>query len=367
MQKTNSFFLAILMFGLTAGAHGQAPQLRVVVGPVGDGSDSVIAIPAERSWTGPIRIVGQPVAKGDPGKVAAWLTQQAAINGLQSNGIHPWHIVIEYQELDSHEGKVHNGVFDEIWAGPTKYRASYKSDNLNQTDYATDHGLFRLGDQRWPHPAESAVRDEVVAPFAYAQTFDDTKLTSAERTFGSHSLNCTTVDGDGEGKAHLEFCFDHDSPALRYTRGFGWNQTAYNDIKVFQGRNVARDVVVTDAGKPYLNLHVTTLTEISNLDEKQLLPPPDAVSLLDKPVSGVPVVRKSGSLEWPAELRQQRFSVNLEVLIGKDGHVKEAHAISGPPAAYKAAENSVKKWTFRPYRVLGQPVEVELHTQLNSN
>jgi hypothetical protein len=52
--------------------------------------------------------------------------------------------------------------------GAKKYKRIYKSDNFNQTDYATDNGLYRYGDQAWPSRTQSQVRAEVVAPFAYA-------------------------------------------------------------------------------------------------------------------------------------------------------------------------------------------------------
>jgi hypothetical protein len=46
-------------------------------------------------------------------------------------------------------------------------------------------------------------------------------------------------------------------------------------------------------------------------------------------------------------------------VIGKDGRVIEAKAISGPKEAYKAAESAARKWVFPPYLVAGQPAEVE--------
>jgi TonB family protein len=54
-----------------------------------------------------------------------------------------------------------------------------------------------------------------------------------------------------------------------------------------------------------------------------------------------------------------KFEVVVQIVIGKDGKVVDAKALSGPKAAYKAAESAARKWTYLPYLVAGQPAEVE--------
>jgi outer membrane biosynthesis protein TonB len=59
--------------------------------------------------------------------------------------------------------------------------------------------------------------------------------------------------------------------------------------------------------------------------------------------------------------------VEVQIVIGTDGHVVSAQAVTGPSKAYKAAEDTVRKWIFQPYLVLGEPVEVESKVQLQNN
>jgi hypothetical protein len=165
-----------------------------------------------------------------------------------------------------------------------------------------------------------------------------------------------------------QYCFEDKSSVLRYVRGWGWFQTAYNDIVSFQGRCIGQDVEVTDGGKPYLRLRVKTIEAIEKIDDKEFLPPADAVDLSGKRVTGVAVKPiKQPFPEWPAALRREHFKVELQVVIGKDGHVLSAHAVSGPSDAYKAAEDIARKWVFQPYYVLGEPVEVESKVQFQNN
>jgi periplasmic protein TonB len=50
--------------------------------------------------------------------------------------------------------------------------------------------------------------------------------------------------------------------------------------------------------------------------------------------------------------------VVLAVVVGKDGTIMDARAISGPPMLVGAALDAVRKWVYRPTLLNGQPVEV---------
>ncbi|MGC2561285.1 MAG: energy transducer TonB [Terriglobales bacterium] len=335
---------------------GQPGNLNTIVVSPGTSSDSVIVVPPAR-----LQRVGFHNEKHVAGDLTAWLNKETALNGLYSPELQPWHIVVIYDQFDEDGDNVHSGVYEEFWAGPKKYKRIYKSDNFNQTDYATARGLFRRGDQQWPDRAEEQVRTEVLAPFSFAATLQGSSVTIEDRVFGPNHLQCALIEQDSPTVSDpTQYCFEPDSSVLRYVRGLGWDQTAYNGIATFQGRNIAREIEVTDGGKPYLKLRVQTLEMISHVDEADLAPPPDALDLQGKRVSGVhPKPVKSSYPEYPASLRGQHFSVDVEFVIGKDGHVLSAHAISGPKEGRKACEDAIRKWVYSPYLVLGEPVEVE--------
>jgi hypothetical protein len=298
-----------------------------------------------------------------------WLSKETALNGLQSADLLPWYIVVTYDQFDEDGDNVNSGVCEEYWVGAKKYKRIYKSDNLNQTDYATDKGLYRHGDQRWPNRAESQVRAEVITPFSYAATLQGFHGRNLERAFSGYKLQCVLIERDSGISDPTQYCFEADNSILRYTRGFGWFQTVYNQIVSFQGRNLARKVDVTDGGKPYLKLRVETVELLSHVDDANFVPPSDAVGPVGERVSGVVVqpINTSSFPQWPSALKTQHFKVTLEIVIGKDGRVVSAHAISGPPEAYKASEDAVRKWVFKPYLVLDKPVEVEQKVELSNN
>jgi hypothetical protein len=334
-------------------------DLKTLIVAAGTGPGSTIVVPPATSETVILR--GRNHSAPLDINLGSWLSKEAALNGLESTDIHPWHILVTYDQFDEDGDNVHSGTYEEFWAGPKEYKQIYKSDNFNQTDYATDRGLFRSGDQRWPDPAELQVWAEVIAPFSYAATLQGFHGRSMERTFSGYNLQCVLIEKDSVRLSDpTQYCFEPDGSTLRYSHGFGWFQTAYNWIVSFQGRNVAQDVDVTDGGKPYLQLYVKTIEIISDVNKADFTPPPGAVGPVSGRISDVhPTLIKMSFPEWPASLRGEHFSIEVELVIGTNGHVISAHAVSGPPKGRKACEDAVRKSVFATYLVLDKPVEVE--------
>jgi hypothetical protein len=359
--------LLTLVCAQEAPAKDQAGKPKILVVATETKSDGTVAIPPIRSVT--INLENDKHSAGaDAVDLATWLGKEAALNGLRSADLQPWHILVTYDQFDEDGDNVHSGVYEEYWAGAKKYKRIYKSDNLNETDYATEKGLYRLGDQQWPDRAQLQVRSEIVEPFFYAATLVGFHGKNVERTLGDYKLQCVFIEKDSEISNPTQYCFEADGSVLRYSKGFGWFQTVYNDIVPFQGRSLGQAVQVTDGGKPYLKLHVEKIELISQVDDADFVPPPAAIGPLGDRVSGVhPVLIKMSPLQWPASLRSQHFTVATEVVIGKDGRVVSAHGVSGPSEGYKSCEDSVRKWVFKPYLILGEPVEVEAKLLCSNN
>ena len=340
-------------------ATNHTGNLQTLVVATETKSDSAVAIPPITSYKFNLKNDKDSAGAGAV-DLTIWLSKEAALNGLQSTDLLPWHVVVAYDQFDEDGDNVHSGVYEEYWAGAKKYKRIYKGDNLNQTDYATEKGLYRLGDQQWPDRAQLQVRSEIVDPFSYAATLVGFHGIDVERIFSDYKLRCVLFEKDSEISNPPQYCFEPDGSVLRYSKGLGWFQTVYNDIVPFQGRSLARTVDVTDAGKAYLKLRVETIELISHVNDSDFIPAPTAIGPLVGRVSGVhPVPIKTCCLQWPASLKSQHFTVTTEIVIGKDGHVVSAHGVSGPVEGYRACEDSVRKWIFKPYLILGEPVEVE--------
>jgi protein TonB len=64
-------------------------------------------------------------------------------------------------------------------------------------------------------------------------------------------------------------------------------------------------------------------------------------------------------LDYPASARGQQGTVILQVLIGRDGAVKDAKFMQGSLAFARAAIDGVKLWKFKPYAMNGRAVSVQ--------
>ena len=64
---------------------------------------------------------------------------------------------------------------------------------------------------------------------------------------------------------------------------------------------------------------------------------------------------------YPLEARADHIQgdVILQVTISKEGKVTALKPISGPPVLVEAAMDAVRQWTYKPYTLNGQPVEIE--------
>ena len=71
--------------------------------------------------------------------------------------------------------------------------------------------------------------------------------------------------------------------------------------------------------------------------------------------------------EYPALAKQARIQgvVELEAIIGKDGHVMNLSVVRGHPLLVQAALDAVKDWVYKPTLLNGQPVEVQTTIDVN--
>lgn len=65
--------------------------------------------------------------------------------------------------------------------------------------------------------------------------------------------------------------------------------------------------------------------------------------------------------KYPADAKKARVQgkVVLSAVIGKDGSVQNLTVLSGPAMLQQSALDSVRQWTYKPYLLNGEPVEVK--------
>jgi hypothetical protein len=304
------------------------------------------------------------------------LLAAARVNGLDAPGLKPWHILLTYDEFDEDGDNVDSGAYEEFWVSPKQYRVSYSSPAFTQTDIASEKGLFRTGNQKWPGELQTRVRDEFVRPMFREMNLQYAKTERRTRAVGKVQAPCVLLRGTGgnmiiSDNGLATFCFEPDSLMLRYSRGgmaMGsvWDQTVYDKVVRFQDRYVASDVRVVRAGKSYLKLHVEKLEPIAELNAVEFTPPPSAVPLDEKLVTPDSRALTLDYLvhyempQYPKSIHAPGGAATMKFVISKDGRVTTMQFLEGTTEMKKGLEEALKKNVYRPFLVRGEPVEVEV-------
>lgn len=117
-----------------------------------------------------------------------------------------------------------------------------------------------------------------------------------------------------------------------------------------------------------------TLARLSHASPLPPLTPdiPAGPATLGVPVSrGVTAGRvlKRVNPTYPSTALQQRISgpVVLQARIGKDGRVHDVKVVSGHPFLATAAVDALRQWQYDPYKLNGQPVDLQTQVTINFN
>jgi periplasmic protein TonB len=64
---------------------------------------------------------------------------------------------------------------------------------------------------------------------------------------------------------------------------------------------------------------------------------------------------------YPPEAKKAKIqgTVVLDVVISKEGNIENLRVISGPQELQQSALDAVRQWTYKPYLLNGDPVEVK--------
>jgi TonB family protein len=353
--------LSALLLSLAATAQITAPATAPAALPDGAGQTATSAVaPAPAAVVMP----------SDPNEL---MKLAAQVNGLGAPGLKPWHLKASYQSFDLNDNPKEFGVFEEWWAAPDKYKIAYASPSFSQTQYITSGGTFFTGEQQWPNDGAAATATNLLDPLPRSGA--EKRFAGRETKLGSVELNCLQQAATGPANSRMAmmtatYCFSKISPAIRLIANGGRQIITFNDIVVFGGQYVARQISTMIDRLPQMTVNVLALEPLDVIRDAAFVPPADAKPAPERRIAVAGGViagfRVGGNApEYPAIAMDHgiKGTVALEVVISKEGAIKDLHVISGPSVLQQAAVDAVKTWRYRPYLLNGAPVE--LQTEIN--
>jgi len=311
------------------------------------------------------------------------MLRAARANGLTGEGMEPWHLKASFQVFDKKGNSPDQGTLEEFWAGPAKYKRIFTSATFSQTEYGTEKGILRSGSREALPTNLALIYRDLIAPFPSENLLSPQPAVPLEkRDVGNMHLLCLSVPDLSSGDNWIvkaNFCMDANLPFVRISQypasvaqnSPGTSQFLHSNVVRFQGRYIAKDIQAFEpinpdsAPKLTLVIHVESIEKLASIDESAFTPPADAlpaptVVAVDESVSRTFVLDHHKPVYPPiAVAARVSGTVVLKARIGSDGQVIKLGVLSGPAMLQAASLDAVKRWSFRPYLLDNQPVEVD--------
>ena len=189
---------------------------------------------------------------------------------------------------------------------------------------------------------------------------------------GDIKLSCLSLDDKSIYRAPYyligrSFCLDTEKPILRISTSDAESaQFIHSNFQEFQGYIVSGDLNIFQDGKLALTAHLENIEALGTTEETGFTPPPDAIPVprMITISSGVAqgFLLKHQTPVYPVGASSVG-TVIVWIEIDTGGRVVDAEFLAGPPELKATSLNCVRKWTYKPYLLNGQPVEV--HTTVN--
>jgi TonB family protein len=320
-----------------------------------------------------------PVMRGqDAAKLAERLQAADAGSALDASDVKPWHLKMTVQLFDEKGQSTDHGTIEEWWSAPGVDRREYKTDAYTATEIRNADKFYRTKDAGSPPYYLELLREQAVHPMPASSEVSQSKPEARQVPFGKVSLDCIMLAQPVIRFGVLPlglfptYCFDPGTDVPRASFEFGEQLVVRNAIYLFQGKTVARDVTVMSANVKAASSQIVSLEaasspesdfELSDAVIEQKLGP---VRTSSGVTQGYAIKQPAPIYPGSAKERHASGVVILHALIGTDGHIHSLQVISmADPDLALAAIDAVRKWVYKPYLLLGVPVDVE--TTINVN
>jgi TonB family protein len=291
---------------------------------------------------------------------------------LSGDDVAPYHVKIAVLLYDEKGKPSEQGTVEEWWAGAGKDKRVYAMPSYSATVVREDGKVFRTPGVSHPPAMVELLLDQVERPLPEDSEVENAKLEMKKINYGKVPLECIMLAQPIKGLNTIPmglfptYCFDPGKNSLRLGFNYGTQLVIRNSIATFQNRFVSLDVVVRTGDVTTAKGHVAVLTKQAVTDADL------AIDGLVGIGNNAPVKLSSGVTQgmalkrpnpiYPQSAKENHVSgtVVLHALIGTDGHIFRLTVLSSSdPDLAIAALAAVRQWVYKPYQLLGEPVEVE--------
>jgi len=295
---------------------------------------------------------------------------------LNAEDVKPFYLKLSAQLFDAKGKPSEQGTVEVYWKDSDRQKRVYTFPSYTATEVHVGNKLFRTADAKSPPEMAMVLAEQMLHPMPKVDQIDTSQPQIQKVTLGKAPLDCIMLARSIGSSAPIPmglfptYCFDAGSSVLRVTSNYGGEVMLRNLTSTFQQRRIAMDVVISEKQIEAAEGKLEKLEQRDALDAEfatdGLLP---AVSPT-KVAAGVIAAFALSKVDpiYPAIARAEHVqgTVTLHAIIAKDGHIQDLKVMSSPdPNLSIAAIDAVRRWRYKPYTLLGDPVEVD--TTINVN
>jgi TonB family protein len=314
----------------------------------------------------------------DTAAISERLHRAESVNSLDDATLKPWHLKLNVQFFGDDGKPTEQGTLEEWWAGPDKDKRVFISPTYTATEIRIKDSLYRSSGVGSVPEILDAVRQQVVHPTPEKSDETGAKLELRKQAFGKAEMDCIMLSlpmksvGFPPLGLFPTYCLDRDKDSLRVNFSLGSPFIIRNGIGLFQGHFVSTALTAKSNNVIVMEAQIAKLETFSPSDADFV--PTSGMEKIPAAVrvpSGLVAGRRLSSSpppQYPVGARERRATgtVVMNALIGTDGHIHKLKLVSVPdPELAIAAVTAVRKWTYRPYILNGEPVAVETTITVN--
>jgi TonB family protein len=305
----------------------------------------------------------KPPAKKIP--ASKLLDRMVRRSTLAEPGGRPFYLKATMRDRDDDKSQL-NGTVEEYWISPTKWRRVIKLRDFSQTKVVNGSDVYEDNNGDYFPVEDENLADEIVNPLPRSTVDLLKKLDLVAIEPGTGDGRCPIIDkyfkdaGGQNGRVVLAYYCD--TGLLMYFWSPSYSNGVMTDYRKFHGKLLA----FATQDNP-VNIHVDTLRDLDardgNLFAVARQTPLDR-RVTTKTVNEAEIrkfIAQKTEIRWPGSAgKPNENSVRVDVVIGRDGRVKEAWTYDPVDNATEdAVLTAVRKWTFSPQTVDGIPAQIK--------
>jgi TonB family protein len=281
---------------------------------------------------------------------------------LVEPGSKPFYLNATITDKDDSESEF-NGTVEEYWVSPTKWRRVIKLRDFSQTRIVNGDAVYEENTGEYFPVHDEMLANEIVDPLPKSAVDLLTRLDFTASEPGSGQGQCMAgkqfTDEDGQ-KPRVVVAYDCQTGLLMYLWSPSCCYGVMTDYRKFHNKMIA----YATKDNP-INIQIHTLKDFNDKDEKLFAisqPTPADKRMTTEKLSEAKaraLLLSKTEIQWPSARKTRDNTMTVELVIGRDGRVKEAATYSPVDNGVEdAALSAIRKWTFKPQTVDGIPAQI---------